>query len=170
MVKFIILTISKQTTLINGFRYIKELLIQNHNYKIYNDAKILNDNGINVYTVKTDAFTIKETDLEKAKQLLEFSKNIGGWRFSKDDKIKFPNEKLTLLKNNEIKIKPVEINKLIINNEWDNDEICKLFEEHKTVILRAEYGGSGKSYACAHMAKLIITYYLYHLLIYYVKN
>ena len=41
-----------------------------------------------------------------------------------------------------------------VNNEWDNDGICKLFEEHKIVILRAEYGGSGKSYAFAHMAKL----------------
>jgi hypothetical protein len=63
-------------------------------------------------------------------------------------------DKLTLLKNNEIKIKPVVVNKLNVNNEWDNDEICKLFEEHKTVIVRAEYGGSGKSHACAHMAKL----------------
>ena len=151
---YYVLNISKQATLTNGFRYTKELVIQNHNFKIYNDAKILNDNDINIYIVKTDAFTIKETDLEKVKELLLFSKNIGGWRFSKDDGIKFPNEQLTLLKNNEIKIKPVEVKKLNVIDEWDNNEICKLFEEHKVVIVRAEYGGSGKSYACAHMAKL----------------
>ena len=72
---YYVLNVSKQTTLINGFRYIKELLIQNHNFKIYNDAKKLNDNVINIYTVKTDALTIKETDLEKAKELLFFSTN-----------------------------------------------------------------------------------------------
>ena len=47
----------------NGFRYIKELLVQIHNFKMYNDANILKENGIWVYSVKTDSFTIKKSDL-----------------------------------------------------------------------------------------------------------
>lgn len=132
----------------------EEMASDNHNYKIYNDAKMLNNSGINIYSVKNDAFTIKETGFEMAKQLPSFSKNVGGWRFSKDERIRFPTEDLKLSYNEEIKIQPIQVEKLNLNNEWDKEEICKLFEEHKVVIVRAEYGGSGKSYACAHMAKL----------------
>ena len=39
---------------------------------------------------------------------------------------------------------PVEIERLEVVNEYDCNEICKLFEKHKLVMLRAEYAGSGK--------------------------
>ena len=75
----------------NGFRYIHELLLQAHNHKIYIDAKILTDNNIKIYYVKTDAFTIDKSNIEIAKNLLNFSLNIGGWRVSGESKeIKFP--------------------------------------------------------------------------------
>ena len=67
------------------------------------------------------------------------------------------------MKNQEIRIKPVETQRLNVVDEYDNDEICSLFEQYKHVIIRAEYGGSGKSYACAYMRKKDIMYYLYHL-------
>ena len=57
--KYYILNVSDRTNLTNGFRYIKELLLQHHNFKMYNDYKSLIDNGIEVFSVKTDAFTIK---------------------------------------------------------------------------------------------------------------
>jgi len=50
---------------------------------MYCDYKTLVFKGIEVFSVKTDAFTIKAGDLELAKSCLEFSKDIGGWRFSK---------------------------------------------------------------------------------------
>ena len=151
---YFILNVSKQTTLTNGFRYIKELLLQHHNYKIYSDVKKLTKHGIEIYSVKTDAFTIKKSDLDIAKQVLKFSRKFGGWRFSKSDNIVFPKEKLQLVKNIEIKIQPVEVERLEVVNEYDCNEICKLFEKHKLVMLRAEYAGSGKSYACAYMKSL----------------
>ena len=91
---YYVLNVSKQTTLQNGFRYIKELVLQHHNYKIYYDIEFLKKNNINVYSVKTDALTIHKDDVEKVKTLLSFSKNRGGWRVSKEDKIIFPTDKL----------------------------------------------------------------------------
>ena len=44
---YYVLNISRKTTLINGFRYIKELVIQNHNCKIYIHFKFLNNNNNN---------------------------------------------------------------------------------------------------------------------------
>ncbi len=85
---------------------------------------------------------------------MKFSRKFGGWRFSKYENIVFPKEQLQLVKNNEIKIQPVEVERLEVVNEYDCNEICKLFEKHKLVMLRAEYAGSGKSYACAYMKSL----------------
>ena len=70
---YFVLNVSKKTTLQNGFRYIKELLMQHHNYKIYSDVKILNDNNIKVYSIKTDALTVHKNDIDKIKSLLNFS-------------------------------------------------------------------------------------------------
>ena len=35
-----------------------------------------------------------------------------------------------------------------ITDEWDCDEMCKIFEEKRRVMIRANLPGSGKSYAC----------------------
>ena len=81
--RYYILNIKDQCDLTNGFRYIKELLYQYHNFKIYNDFNKLQNAGINVYSVKTDAFTIQKTDLESAQQVLQFDKGVlsytGSW-------------------------------------------------------------------------------------------
>ena len=151
---YFILNVSKSSTLTNGFRYIKELVLQHHNFKMYNDAKILKENGIWVYSVKTDAFTIKKSDLENAKKLINFSKSLGGWRLSKEDNIIFPSDLIRLLDNAEVKIQPVKVERLEVVDEYNCNEICSLFEKHKLVMLRAEYAGSGKSYACAYMKSL----------------
>jgi hypothetical protein len=49
--------------------------------------QILTTNNINVYSVKTDAFTIDANKLELAKSLLKFNNNMGSWRVSKTDDI-----------------------------------------------------------------------------------
>ena len=45
-----------------------ELLLQCHDYKIYSDSHKLIHAGITVYSVKTDAFTIKKCDLNTSKE------------------------------------------------------------------------------------------------------
>ena len=60
--KYYILNITDRSDLQNGFRYIKELLLQFHNCKMYSDYNKLINAGITVCSVKTDAFTIKTCD------------------------------------------------------------------------------------------------------------
>ena len=50
-------------------------------------------------------------------------------------------------------IDPVSV-ELEVIDEWDTKAICKLFEDHKRVMVRAEYAGSGKTYACKYMEQL----------------
>ena len=41
--------------------------MQNHNYFVYQSYEKLKKYGVEVFSVKNDAFTIKAEDLEKAK-------------------------------------------------------------------------------------------------------
>ena len=49
---------------------------------MYQDYSKLYQNGINVFSVKTDAFVIQRSDITKARELLIFNNEIGGWRVS----------------------------------------------------------------------------------------
>jgi hypothetical protein len=153
-VEHYILNISGESTLKNGFRYIKELLLQRHNFFIHQSYEKLIENNIPVYSVKTDAFTILDSDLEKAKKLLNFESGIGNWRVSKIDKIILPLTDWVMKENHEIPVKKLETKLLDIPDEWDTKAICEQFIKHRIVMTRAEYGGSGKSYNCEYMRKL----------------
>ena len=54
----------------------------------------------------------------------------------------------------------MELNKidLTIKQEYDVVYLCKQFEEHRKVMIRAEFAGSGKSYCCEHMTKICLLY------------
>ena len=107
-------------------------------------------NKIIVATVKTDALTIKKKGPEKAKALLDLTAGIGTWRVSKTEceDIKFPWRKWEMKENNEIIVEALRVNniELTLQEEYDVDHICNLFEEYKRVMVRAEYAGSGRSY------------------------
>jgi len=89
-----ILSLSDSKTLRNGFRYIKELLLQQFNHFLNSSYNTLKQNNIEVYSVKTDAFTIKATDAEAAKSLILFNNNIGSWRISKTEKYYISNHEV----------------------------------------------------------------------------
>ena len=67
--KYYCLTVTDRVALRNGYTYIKELLLQYHNHKMQEDYNKLIDNGIDVWSVKTDAFVIRHEHLSKAKKM-----------------------------------------------------------------------------------------------------
>ena len=67
MNKHYALSISDTKTLKNGYRFIKEAILQNHNHEK------LKQNDIQVYSVKTDAFVIDKCNLGKATSLLSLA-------------------------------------------------------------------------------------------------
>ena len=67
--------------------------------KIVRDSQTLKNNNIDVYSVKTYAFTIKQSDVEKAKEVISFYDDIGGWRVSKSDNIALPTDNYKIIEN-----------------------------------------------------------------------
>ena len=148
---YYILNLKDKAQLKNGYRWIKEILLQYHNFSMWEAYWKLRDAGVSVYSVKTDAFTIKAEDEEKATGLLDFHNDIGGWRVSKYDEIKLPHEGYKIVENQFIKIPTYESKEIEINDEYDTDDIISKIVEKRQCLLKAKYPGSGKSFIAERM-------------------
>ena len=121
-----ILNLSASTGMTNGFRYIKELLLQHHNYFMQEALDKLTAEGIPVYTVKTDALTVHASFLERCKQLLDFEPGLGKWRVSKTaEEIIFPQEHVELKENREMAISVIssELIPLTVQEEYNTNTV-----------------------------------------------
>ena len=108
---------------------------------------------VRVYSIKTDAFTIESMDEAKAREVLDFQNDVGGWRVSKTDDIKLPSDEYKFVENKLIEI-PVYESKEIEIDEYSTDAIVEKIVEKKQVMIRGLYAGTGKSYICKRMAEL----------------
>ena len=162
---YYILNTTDRQTLVNGFRYIKEMLLQYHNYAMYEAYTKLEEKGVKVYSVKSDAFTIHQDDLSKVKPnpnhfiksyregILNFEDAIGNWRVS-TSRINYPTEKYKFKYNKLIQIPLQENEALDVVDEWDTETICKQIIPNSPCVIRAKYPGSGKSFIGAYFKNL----------------
>ena len=162
---YYILNTTDRKTLVNGFRYIKELLLQYHNYAMYEAYTKLEAKGVKVYSVKSDAFTIHQDDLSKVKPnpnhfiksyregILNFESAIGNWRVS-TSRINYPTEKYKFKYNKLIQIPVQENEALDVIDEWDTEAVCKQIIPNSPCMIRAKFAGSGKSYIGQYLNKM----------------
>ena len=86
---YFVLVLKAEKQLRNGFRYIKELLVQGHNFKLMQAYDSLDQAGVEIYSVKTDCFTVPAESEATARDVLSFGQGIGSWRVSKTSDIIF---------------------------------------------------------------------------------
>ena len=140
------LNISKSRTLTNGFRYIKELLLQSSNYDMYDTDNTLTKNNIEIFSVMSDTFVINIKHLTKAQKLATFNSQVRGWRAETDMDINFPTEPYTYRLNIKHDIPIYNNNRLEVADEWSTEAICHQIVENNPCVIRAKYAGSGKSF------------------------
>ena len=162
---YFVLNTTVRQKLVNGFRYIKELLLQYHNYAMYEAYTKLEAKGVKVYSVKSDAFTIHQDDLSKVKPnpnhfiksyregILDFEDAIGNWRVS-TSRINYPTEKYKFKYNKLIQIPLQENEALDVIDEWDTEAVCKQIIPNSPCMIRAKFAGSGKSYIGQYLNKM----------------
>ena len=146
-----VLVMNAEKQLRNGFRYIKELLLQGHNHKLMQAYDLLAGAGVKVFSVKTDCFVIEAKAEAKARELLTFDQGIGTWRVSKTEDIIFPSDSLQVKPLTDVPVVNLVSRTLEVADEWDVNELCDLFEANRRVMIRAVFAGSGKSFACKAM-------------------
>ena len=164
--KLYILNVTDKTKLLNGFRFIKEMLLQYHNFSMYEAYNKLVENNIKVYSVKSDAFTIHEDDLTRVMGkpnhfiksyrtgILQFEAGtIGNWRLT-NKSVNFPTCQYKFKHNDLIEIPVYENEPIDVVDEFDTETICNQIIQQNPVIIRAKFAGSGKSYIGQYFKKL----------------
>ncbi len=91
---YYVLVLQAEKRLRNGFRFIKELVVQEHNFKLMKAYDCLESVGVKMFSVKTDCFKIPAECEAKAREVLAFDSGIGSLRVSKTEDIIFPFEML----------------------------------------------------------------------------
>ena len=134
------------------------MLLQDHNYRVYEAYETLKDNGIGVYSVKTDALTIKKDDVARTVKLLKVEEEkhkIGGWRVEKSKRVRLPTDDYKLKYNELVDVPQPKNERLNIEDEWDTHTICKqIIGCGGKCLIRARFAGSGKSYIGEYFQKL----------------
>ena len=153
---YYILNVSDSKQLLNGFRYVKELLLQYRNITMYEAFETMKENNVRVYSVKSDAFTIHSDDLDKVagykflqkwqKGCMDVGTAIGQWKIQEGKTINFPADEYKFKFNELIEIPELKNENIFIEDEWDSESICKkILAVNEPVIIKAKYAGCGKS-------------------------
>ena len=150
--------------LTEGFRLIKEMILQNHNFSMFEAYKALQAKKVRVYSVKCDAFTVHKDDLDLVvghryigkwmKGTLDIGKGIGQWKVEEEKHINFPADKYQYKFNEFIEINKIENENIPIEAERDTDAICEKLEVRNPCLIKGKYPGTGKSYIAEHFGKL----------------
>jgi hypothetical protein len=142
-----LLAFKKERELTEGFRYIKEMIYNLMNVKMYEMYKKCLKHKIKIVGIRTDALVTKNTllYLNKTKGF-KFSKELGGVKFETDDTcvdkrmIQEENELCKLPKFNEVQTHKIK-------DEYDQKEINNVFNAHNRVIVKGMLPGVGKTTA-----------------------
>ena len=151
-IKYCVVCLTDQRKLMNGFRYIKELL-QGHNFNMYETFEKLKANSIKVYAVKTDAFHIAKKDVRMAKKLLDFRNDSRGWRVESNKVYELETDYKWKF-NELVEIPTFENETIPIEDEWDVESTCNKIIEKRRVMIRAKFAGSGTSFIGKYMENL----------------
>ena len=161
---YYILNVSDTKKLTDGFRLIKEMLLQNHNFSMFTAFMALKEKNVRVYSVKCDAFTVHRDDVDLAtghrclgtwiEGAIDVGKGIGQWKVEKDKQINFPVDEYKYKFNEFIDIKEMENETSTVRDEWETEEICRMIEVKNPCIIRGKYPGTGKSHIAEHFQKL----------------
>ena len=148
--KHYVLNISDTKILKNGYKFIKEMILQQYNFDMNTVYETLIKNTIEIYSVKIDAFVIDKCNLSKAKELMRFGGDIGDWR--NYDRFNFPSKPFFVKTNFLDDITEYENETGEVKDEWNTDEIIdKHVLNNRRLLIQAEFADSGKSYICKHM-------------------
>lgn len=142
-----VLVIEKKQRLVNGFRYIKELIYNHMAIKMFDLFTEVVSKGIKPKGIKTDAILVSESK-EQLEKLFSFNPSqVGGIKFEKDKCC--ANKRITQHSNKPFDIKQLETYEHIIQDEWDSNEFRNLFdamdEWDNRLLIKGENPGVGKS-------------------------
>ena len=159
-VTYFVLNVSDTQKLNEGFRLIKEMILQNHNFAMFEAYAALQAKKAKVYSVRCDAFTVQRDDLDLVighryigrwmKGALDIGKGIGQWKVEEKKHLNFPVDVYRIKLHEFIEISKLENEDVEVEDELDTAGICQKLEIRSPCIIKGKYPGTGKPYIAEH--------------------
>lgn len=155
--KIHVLVIEKKERLVDGFKYIKEMIYQKMAMRMFVLFNLVVSKGIIPKGIKTDAILVSESK-EELEKLLPFTfidtsggtkvEHIGGYKFESGKSC--TNNRIFQRQNEPFNIKQPEVTEFKIKDEWKYDEFRELFDDDNNEvknnwIIKGEFPGVGKT-------------------------
>ena len=128
--------------LVEGYRYIKELIYDIMSLKMYDLYNEVVSKGIVSKGIKTDAILVSKSKSE-IEHLFNFTSDIGGIKFESGKKC--PNRKVVQIVNEPFKVQLRTVNDIKIIDEYDKKEINQIFDNCSRVLIQGLFPGVGKT-------------------------
>lgn len=141
-----LLVFKKTQTLSNGFRYIKEMIYNQMNVKMFDLYKRCVKNNLKVVGVKTDCIIVHNSEEEiEATGYFDFTDKLGCLKY--EPGAACVNKLLEQKINNLCALEQVKVNEITINDEYSVSEFKDVFDNNNRVLLKGLLPGVGKTTA-----------------------
>ncbi|MBS1736426.1 MAG: hypothetical protein JSS98_07425 [Bacteroidetes bacterium] len=137
------LIVEKKEKLVEGFRCVKEMIYDHMAIRMFELFNEIVSKGLKPVGIKTDAILLTESRA-KLDKLFKFNPGErGGIKFESG---KFcTNHKVAQVVNTPFAIKKRDVNVIKIKDEYDTNEINKVFDQHGRVGIWGDFPGVGKT-------------------------
>jgi len=140
------LVFKKDKVLTNGFRYIKEMIYNMMNMKMYELYKKCHKGGLKVIGIKTDCLVVQNSRSEiEQTGYVDFADKFGGWKFEAGNDC--VNHRMGQDKNKLCELETTKVNEIEIKDEYDTSEFKKIFDKHNRILVKGVLPGVGKTTA-----------------------
>ncbi len=138
-----LVVVEKKEMLVEGYRYIKEMIYDLMSLKMYDLYNEVVSKGIVPKGIKTDAILVTKSKSELSK-LFEFDDSkIGGLKFESG---KYCNDRpVKQIVNEPFIVQNRVVNEIKIIDEYDKNEIKDIFDKHDKVLIKGLFPGVGKT-------------------------
>lgn len=141
-----LLIFKKKQTLSNGFRYIKEMIYNKMNVKMFELYKCCIKSNLKVVGVKTDCIIVHNSEEEiEATGYFDFTDKLGCLKY--EPGAECVNKLLEQKINNLCALEHVKVNEITINDEYSVSEFKNVFDNNNRVLLKGLLPGVGKTTA-----------------------
>ena len=140
-IDYYMMTLEKRAALVNGFKYIKEMIYDIQAMKMAEVYDKLEAAGIRPMGIKTDAMLVDAT-FEQLHGLFDWTNAMGCFKFEEGKHV--PTTRFEFKMNAPPYMQASTVSEHDVNDEFKDDETCAVFEKFNRVLVKG-CAGSGKT-------------------------
>jgi len=142
--KIICVCVSLEKSLVNGFSPIKDIIYSKMRIKLYEAYIKMKSLKVELLGIKTDSLFFDRKYISVMQKNFNIENKIGSFRIEKN---KVMTDKSLTVNTNKMIVRLNKVKSISFKDEYDLTEIHEYIKNNNNIIIKADFPGSGKTYA-----------------------